>query len=207
MKPDNQYIVDYVEQNGGDLLTPLDVPLHCTLDIDPTVYENFALENQHRATRKWIHPRPFLNDESNRQATHVNWIGYNEGHSVEYNGGVKAEENLELKALLGQDNINKLGINSELISIRLLWYNPGQILPIHFDGFEGFQRLTGHKPDVRFFVAVNSWDWGHFIQIHDKMISNWIPGDTYVIPPKIFHLSGNAGIRPKLSLTITGVWK
>lgn len=207
MIPDTQYIEKYVLDNGGDLSHPLDVPLHCTIKINPIDFKNYALKNQNQVTKKYIRPRPFLNADSNLQATHVNWIGYNEQNSTEYNWGVRPEENEDLKKIVGLENFNILGIDPDIVSVRLLWYNPGHMLPIHYDGKEGFIRLTGRDPDVRFVVAVEDWDWGHFVQIHDKMLTNWKAGDTYIVPPKIFHLSGNAGIRPKLTLTITGVWK
>ena len=56
-------------------------------------------------------------------------------------------------------------------------------------------------------MAVSDWDWGHVLQIHDNIISNWTAGDTYVIPPDVFHTSANFGIAPKYTLTITGVKK
>ena len=62
---------------------------------------------------------------------------------------------------------------------------------------------TSRTPD-RFFVAVTEWDWGHFLQVHDKMIYGWNPGDTWFIANDLWHLSGNAGFKPKLTLTITG---
>ena len=73
------------------------------------------------------------------------------------------------------------------------------------DGFEGFERLYGEGNATRFFVAVSNWDWGHVLQVHDNIISNWKAGDTYIIPPDVFHTSANFGIAPKYTLTVTGV--
>jgi hypothetical protein len=73
------------------------------------------------------------------------------------------------------------------------------------DGFEGFKRLYGKDGSTRFFVAVSDWDWGHVLQVHDNIISNWQPGDTYIIPAGVCHASANFGIAPKYTLTITGV--
>ena len=56
----------------------------------------------------------------------------------------------------------------------------------------------------RYFVAISPWSWGHFLQVHDNMISHWTPGDVIEIPNEVFHLSANFGIETKLTLTVTG---
>jgi oxalate decarboxylase/phosphoglucose isomerase-like protein (cupin superfamily) len=82
---------------------------------------------------------------------------------------------------------------------------PGQCLPLHSDGLEGFKKMYGDENPTRFFVAVSEWDWGHVLQVHDNVIANWSPGDAYIIPPDVFHASANFGISPKYTLTVTGV--
>jgi hypothetical protein len=37
------------------------------------------------------------------------------------------------------------------------------------------------------------------------MITNWTPGDSYVIPTRVLHCSGNGGVVPKVTLTVTGL--
>ena len=56
----------------------------------------------------------------------------------------------------------------------------------------------------RYFIAVSPWSWGHFLQVHDNMIHHWEPGYCVEVPNEAFHLSGNCGISPKYTLTITG---
>ena len=51
---------------------------------------------------------------------------------------------------------------------------------------------------------LEDWDWGHFLQVHDNIISHWTPGDVIEIPNEVFHLSANFGIETKLTLTVTG---
>lgn len=201
---DNQYFTDYVNSRT-DLSEPLVVDKLCTLDIDPDAFEAFANVNRDTAIVKWYHPRPFLNAETNEQAINANWIGYNEHNTTETNWGLDPTHNSILKDLVGETNFRKLGIDSSQSLLRLLEYMPGHCLPLHYDGMEGFKRMYGtDKVGTRFFVAISDWDWGHALQVHDKMISNWKPGDTYIIPPKVFHASANFGIRPKYTLTITG---
>lgn len=201
---DNQYFTKYVDSRT-DLSEPLVVDKLCTLDIDPDAFEAFANAHRDKATVKWYHPRPFLNAETNEQAINANWIGYNEHNTTETNWGLDPVHNSLLKELVGEVNFRKLGIDSRQSLLRLLEYMPGHCLPLHYDGMEGFNRIYGaDKIGTRFFVAVSPWDWGHALQVHDKMIANWQPGDAYIIPPKVFHASANFGIRPKYTLTITG---
>ena len=83
---DNQYFTKYVDEHpNGDLTKPVRVDKLCTLDINPDVFEDFANKNRSEATVKWYHPRPFLNAETNSQAIHANWIGYNEHNTTESN--------------------------------------------------------------------------------------------------------------------------
>jgi len=201
---DNQYFTKYVDSRT-DLSEPLVLDKLCTLDIDPDAFKAFANVNREKATVKWYHPRPFLNAETNEQAINANWIGYNEHNTTETNWGLDPVHNSILKDLVGEANFRKLGIDSRQSLLRLLEYMPGHCLPLHYDGMEGFNRIYGaDKVGTRFFVAISDWDWGHALQVHDKMIANWQPGDTYIIPPKVFHASANFGIRPKYTLTITG---
>ena len=202
---DNQYFTKLVDEHpNGDLTKPVQVDKLCTLDINPDVFEDFANKNRAEATVKWYHPRPFLNDVTNSQAIHANWIGYNEHNTTESNWGLDPNHNKQLKELVGQANFDLLKIDPEQSLLRLLEYMPGHCLPLHYDGFEGFKRLYGaDKVGTRFFVAISEWDWGHALQVHDKMISNWTAGDTYIIPPEIWHTNANFGIRPKYTFTIT----
>ena len=172
---DNQYFIKYLADRKVDLSKHLEINKFCQLEIDPKEFEDFVKVHRENATVKSWHPRPFLSDMGNEQAINANWIGYNESNTKESNWGIDEIHNTILKGMVGNKNIKKLGIDPDKTLIRLLEYLPGHC------------------------------DWGHVLQVHDNMISNWKPGDTYVIPPKIFHASANFGIAPKYTLTITGV--
>jgi hypothetical protein len=202
---DNQYFKKYLSDRNIDLKEHIQVDRLCTLDIDPKAFEDFANKNRQEATVKSYHPRPFLNSETNEQAINANWIGYNEHNTTETNWGLDPSHNRTLKDMVGRENFRRLGLDPEETLLRLLEYMPGQCLPLHYDGFEGFKRLYGKDGSTRFFVAVSDWDWGHGLQVHDNIISNWQPGDTYIIPAGVCHASANFGIAPKYTLTITGV--
>ena len=49
---------------------------------------------------------------------------------------------------------------------------------MHFDGL--------HDGEHRFLTAASPWDWGHMLQIHDKVITHWDMGDTYEVPIREF---------------------
>lgn len=201
------YFKELLKEHEVDLTQSIEVSKLCTLDIDHDAIVNFAERTRSKATRKWYHPRPFLDDHSNRQMINANWIGYNEHNTQETNWGLEPTHNDELNDLVGVENFKKLEIDPENVLVRLLEYKPGNMLPLHSDGMEGFRRLYGKENPRRFFVAVSNWDWGHVLQVHDNIISHWKTGDAWEIKPGVFHCSANFGITNKYTLTITGVSK
>lgn len=204
---DNQYFKKYLADRDVDLDQHLEVEKHCTLEIDPCLFETFANTHRNEATVKSWHPRPFLSNMGNEQAINANWIGYNKYNTTESNWGLEDKHNKVLAEMVGRHNFEALNLDYEKVLVRLLEYMPGHSLPLHSDGLEGFKKLYGEAQPTRFFVAVSEWDWGHVLQVHDNVIANWSPGDTYIIPPNVFHASANFGIAPKYTLTITGVKK
>ena len=202
---DNQYFKKYLDDRNVDLSSHMEVNKFCTLDIDPTKFETYANAHRDDAIVKSWHPRPFLSQMGNEQAINANWIGYNKHNTTESNWGIELEQNQMLKEMVGRHNFEALGLEYEKVLVRLLEYLPGQCLPLHSDGLEGFKKMYGEEQPTRFFVAVSEWDWGHVLQVHDNMIANWVAGDTYIIPTGVFHASANFGIAPKYTLTITGV--
>ena len=85
----------------------------------------------------------------------ANWLGYNEHNTTETNWGLDPKHNSMLKELIGLDNFAKLRLDPKTTLVRLLEYKPGQILPLHSDGMEGFKRIYGKQNPTRFFVAVS----------------------------------------------------
>lgn len=202
-----EHFTALLKEQSIDLSEPIDVPKLCTLDLDHKSIIDFAERTREKATRKWYHPRPFLDDHSNRQMINANWIGYNEHNTQETNWGLDPEHNKELNSLIGRDNFDLLGIDPDNVLVRLLEYKPGQMLPLHSDGMEGFRKIYGKDNPRRFFVAVSDWDWGHVLQAHNNVISHWKTGDTWEIKPGVWHCSANFGITNKYTFTITGVSK
>ena len=122
---------------------------------------------------------------------------YNVEHS--YGGRTKQDESKEAKELFGNDNILKLGLDPKHTHISLLVYTPGNGTPMHFDGL--------HDGEHRFLTAASPWDWGHMLQMDNTFYPKWKSGDLYEIPMLIHHLSTNAGMSLKLSMSLTGVIK
>ena len=199
----NDYYQEYLDELKVNLDDEFDLIEH-SLDIDCQKFYDFADAFKDDALTKWYGPRPFYDFDSMRQAVFLNSLGYNEHNSFEYNWGIEPEHNNILKELVGKHNFDQLNVDYDTVGIRLLQYNPGNGIPLHTDSFNAYKTQNGSGNITRYFVAISPWDWGHFLQVHDKMIHHWKPGYTLEIPDGVFHLSANFGIAPKLTLTITG---
>jgi len=153
-------------------------------------------------------PRPYFEDgEAMREIVMTYDLGYKEHNATEHNWGYHEEsQNTTLKRLFGIANIKSLGIDPDTALLRLLKYAPGNSIPLHKDTFHSFRdRFANKGKVVRFLVAISPWDWGHFIQLHDNVWSNWSTGDTIEIPANVYHVTTNCGISDKVTLSITGL--
>jgi hypothetical protein len=152
-------------------------------------------------------PRPYYEDgESMREIVMTYDLGYGTHNATEQNWGYhKESQNIELKDLFGIHNIKSLGINPDTALLRLLKYAPGNCIPLHKDTFHSFRDRFGDRGRVvRFLIAISPWDWGHFIQLHDNVWSNWHTGEGIELPPNVYHVTTNSGISDKITLSITG---
>jgi hypothetical protein len=201
----NDWFQEYLDQKGVSLQNHYEIaPLEMKLDIDHTKFIDWANKNLHKATVKDYKPRPFVPVDSLRQSVMTQHLGYNEHNTTEINWGIEPEDDAELKFILGDEAFKQMGLKKDTCLVRLLRYDPGHCIPIHTDSYNGFKTRFGEGNVKRYFVAISPWDWGHFLQVHDNMIHHWEPGYTVEIPNEVFHLSGNCGIAPKYTLTITG---
>jgi len=182
-------------------IRPLEKQLNLEYDWQSIV--NWAEHNRDSAIHKSIGPiRPFVSDESMRQSVMSMWAGYNEHNTQEWNWGIKNDTTL--KNMIGIQAFDQMNLEMETSMVRLLQYDPGQILPLHTDSYNGFKDRYGDGNITRWFIAVTPWDWGHFLQVHDNLISKYDSGYAVEIPEGVYHLSGNAGINPKYTFTVTG---
>ena len=84
---------------------------------------------------------------------------------------------------------------------------PGQFLPWHQDTYVGFKKEFNVPDDVkvtRYSLFLEDWNWGHYFAVGNNVIHQWKQGDFLEIKPSMHHVTCNAGITPKLSMTITG---
>lgn len=204
----NEY-TDFLALQGHDIQSPLDVPLHCKLDIDLSQWYDFMQENWDNCFHVFYEPRPILTAASNREMELAQRVGYHSGNTVKRDWGKEPDIDALFKEFLGAENFRRMGIDPDTTLVRLLCYMPGNIFPVHTDLFEGWRdKFNIHDPDVmptRFSVLLNKYSWGQYLQVHNKMITMWEPGDTYIIPNNVLHCSGNGGVVPKITLTVTGL--
>lgn len=196
------------QQPNGKLDKKLDIDLETNLCLDLDKIYSWLSTYWHDAWTVWYEPKDFITDDSNHQTRLANQLGYTQGNTLKRDWGRKnIDEHNQLLDLIGQENLNLLDIDIDKTLVRCLVFMPGQMLPLHRDNYDTFCTkfsVPEHKC-YRYSVLVNQWNSGQYLQIHDKMITNWKSGDVYKIPNGIFHCSGNGGILPKITFTITGV--
>lgn len=195
-----------INERSGNLGYHLPLEKHTTLNFNVQDFYDYMFDSWGSSSCQPYDLRPNMDEFSNKQIQLARDVGYNSGNTLKRDWGRQPEENSAFKEILGWENFKLLGINPNRTLIRLLCYLPGNSLPVHVDGYEGWQQFyeTDEQP-VRFSVLVNDWSWGQFLQIHDNVITNWQSGDTYIIDKDVWHCSANAGILPKVTLTITGI--
>ena len=198
------YFQEYLESKGVDLNNHIELN-QFLVDIDYRALISWSEKNFDRATIKEYKPRPFYSAEAMKQSVLAQFIGYNANNTIEINWGIDPADDAILKSIIGNNVFEQWNLDPETSMVRLLRYDPGHCIPLHTDSYNSFSSRFGTGTITRYFVAVSPWVWGHFLQVHDNLISNWDPGLCAEIPNEVFHLSGNFGIAPKYTLTVTGL--
>lgn len=205
----NNLFTDYVDEHLANTRGSDHSSLYTSLTVNPDTWFQWMTDHWSEADKFTYEHNPTKQGESNSQIKLANEIGYTSANTAKLDWGRSVpSHNEDFIHILGQQNFDRLGIDSARVLIRLLCYLPGSFLPLHWDNFESWQtRFQSDETPSRFSVLINPWSWGHYLQIHSHMISTWNPGDTYEIPYKALHCSGNGGIVPKITLAITGIKK
>ena len=84
---------------------------------------------------------------------------------------------------------------------------PGQFLPWHQDTYIRFRKEFNVPDDVevtRYSLMLEDWHWGHYFLAGNSALHQWKQGDFIQMPLTMHHTTCNAGIVPKLTMTITG---
>ncbi len=84
----------------------------------------------------------------------------------------------------------------------------GTILPVHQDTYKRYIELfdlKGREHTIhRAIVFLEDWASGHYLEINNTPIVNWLAGDVVVWPYDTPHMAANMGLIPRYTLQITG---
>ena len=84
---------------------------------------------------------------------------------------------------------------------------PGQFLPWHIDTLVGIRKeynIPENVEVVRYTLMLEDWKWGHYFLVGNSIFHQWEQGDIIQFPPNMHHVTCNAGLGPKLTMTVTG---
>src|SRR6056300_973305 len=109
---------------------------HIDLDVDAWI--QFSKDNFELADQNHEEPKAHYVEEMNWLSITNNKLGRNRHNSFELNYGKQGDTNAKLVKLLGEENIDKLGIEQDCILVRLLDNMPGNGVPWHEDAAESY---------------------------------------------------------------------
>lgn len=71
---------------------------------------------------------------------------------------------------------------------------PGQVIPVHTDGF--YKLKTQYNVDVadcvRYLVFLQDWTFGHSVEFDETIITKWTKGDVWIFDHCSAHYAANA---------------
>ena len=182
---------------------------HIDLDVDAWI--QFSKDNFHLADQNYEEPKAHYVEEMNWLSITNNKLGRNKHNSFELNYGKQGDTNQKLIKLLGEENIDKLGIEQDYILVRLLVNMPGNGVPWHEDAAESYLRMfpqvNGLEECTRLWFPVVDWCNGHAFQIGNSVLTHWKAGDVWNIPWGVPHGSTNFGYNLKYTVSLTGKLK
>jgi hypothetical protein len=84
----------------------------------------------------------------------------------------------------------------------------GTILPVHRDTYKRYIELFDLNRQEhtihRAVVFLESWTSGHYLELDNTPIVNWLAGDVVTWCYDTPHLAANMGLTPRYTLQITG---
>ena len=184
-------------------------PYVTRVNINSDDWVQYTVDNFELAQQKWEKPKEHYGKEENLIANINNKLGRNEHNSHELNYGINGNTNDELVELLGEENIDKMGIQQDGVLIRLIVNMPGHGVAWHHDAansyFRKFPEYQGTLDDLtRLWFSVVPGVNGHVFQIGSSMLYNWQAGDVWHIPWGVPHGSINFGYNIKYTVSLTG---
>lgn len=189
------------------------------IEIDQNQFVEYILNNEKTCQKKWFHPRDILSAETNIEMALPIQVGLHQGNTFEYNWGLYENTANEIKQLIGIENLEALGYYADTVIPRLIVYMPGHGIPWHRDTIDAWRNKFSHlHPDMttnrcdigpikRKLLMVTDWHWGQMVQLDNNVHSHWSSGDVFDIPLGQWHLSTNHGVKPKITVSLTGAIK
>ena len=180
------------------------------IDINPEKWIQFSVDNFDLAKVDWERTRDYQIEEADYIAKLNNELGRDIGNSFEVSFGYLGDSNKKLVNLLGDDNINKLGLEKDTLLARMIIHTPGHSVAWHEDN-----PLNGYKmafPDIeidpdrviRYWFSAIDWVPGQVFEVGETVISSWNAGDVWQIPFGVPHAVANFGYHIKFSVSLTG---
>lgn len=130
--------------------------------------------------------------------------GYNRENTKFYRAISKDHEKIFKKYI----KLSKLDMAASSIIKQL----PGQTIPWHQDNHFDFVRkmkakgiIVNRKKIIRYMIFLTDWDYGHFFCVGSSIVEKWRKGDIITWDPHIHHCGCNGGMKPKVTMNITGI--
>ena len=163
-------------------------------NLEKNSFPEYAVEDNPKISNKKVKEK--IN-------SYISW-GYNKENTMFYRAFSDNHKNTFKKFL------NFTGL--KFASSSIIKQPPGNTIPWHYDTHINFyKQIKQKKIDVkkkeiiRYMLFLEDWDWGHFFCVGSSVISRWKKGDIITWNPIIHHTGSNGGMKPKVTMNITGV--
>ena len=180
------------------------------ISIDTDDWIKFTIDNFDLAQQKWECPKEHYSNEANQWAEINNRVGRNKHNTFELNYGMNGNTNEKLKELLGEENMDILGVDPDSVLMRFIVKLPGHGIAWHKDDASSYAKKFG-VADLsklkRLWFSIADWQDGHVFQISKTILSHWKKGSVYEIPFGVGHASSNFGYSPQYTVSFTGILK
>lgn len=178
-----------------------------SIKINHSDFIDYSISHFDLAQQDWEQQKEYYSEEGNKKALLNTSLGYGKHNSFVLNYGKEGNSNDQLKHLFGISNFETLNLLPETVLMRLIVKFPGHGFPYHVDDASSYhKRFSSNlvKKAKRIWIPISPWADGHMFQISDKVITHWKSGDVYQIPWGVPHLGVNYGLKPQITLNITG---
>jgi len=82
-----------------------------------------------------------------------------------------------------------------------------EVMPVHSDHYETYSKVFNIKTEdiFRAIVFLQPWKSGHYFEIDNTPITNWIKGEYVLWQGDVPHMAANIGLEDRYTLQITGI--